>query len=99
MTYSFRNYKETKELRAMKLRALLTSSGSYIVAKFQLVSAVLRKDITVLQKVSGNRATNCSHAGHLSTRKSRHQQTHHQITSDLRTLDHKLMRLNFVQLY
>ena len=41
----------------------------------------------------------CSHAGHLSTRKSRHQQTDHQITSDLRTLDHKLMRLNFVQLY
>ena len=44
----------------MKLHALLASSGSYMVAKFQLVSAVLRLDITVLQKVSGNRATNCS---------------------------------------
>ena len=37
-TYTFRNYKETKELQAMKLHALLTSSGSYIVAKFQLVN-------------------------------------------------------------
>ena len=44
----------------MKSQALLTSSRSYIVAKFQLVSAVLRYDITVLQKVSGNRATNCT---------------------------------------
>ena len=41
LTYSFRNYKETKKLQAMKLHALLTRSRSYIVAKFQLVSAVL----------------------------------------------------------
>ena len=41
LTYSFRNYKESKELQAMKLHTLLTSSRSYIVATFQLVSAVL----------------------------------------------------------
>ena len=40
----------------------------------------------------------CSHIDHLATRKSCHQQTHHQVTSDLRTLNHKPMRLNFVQL-
>ena len=46
----------------MKLHALLTNSESYIVAKFQLVSAIVRQDITVLQKGSGNRATNCTYA-------------------------------------